>query len=345
MTLLDKSRKNPMRPALPSLLLLLVSTFLTGYVNCETRPSALLTEGTYWTYSITNKSLAQGVGSYSGKYEYLENSKVQATVAKSNPSTFVIEERVESDVTVRGDGFFTQRQDYHTSLVITSTIDRQTLTYTTYKIRDEATGEMREDPSKKGKPATHFVPPSLSESRDTSYLWRGEELSCTVSKKNEDFQDSTISVIVLRYSGPKKLTTHLGVFRFEEYGTAEGAFTFEGITGLRILSSAKETAKRSSGACCSITVTNAENYTLQTTNLPSISKSPPQTATPSPTSPPSGPAPSPTQTTPATTALRPDIGPAASLPGGMWSLAIPILSLITIGLVFLYIRKTKRRSG
>jgi hypothetical protein len=343
MTPLDKTRRNALRLSLPFLLFLLLSPLLTNYVRCGTSSAGPLTEGTYWAYSFINKTEAQGVGSYDGRYEYLEDSKVQAVITKSDSSTLVIEERVESDVSIRGTNFFTQRRDYHSSIVITSAVDPRTLTYASYRIRDIATNETRDDPSKKGKPVSHFVRPTLSESFDAPYFWRGEELSCTVSKKNMDFQGSKVPVIMLHYSGPKKLTTHLGVFRFGEYGTAEGVFMFDGFAGLRILSSAKETAKLSSSACCSVTVTNAENYTLQTTNLQGISKSVQPPIVPAPASTPGAYATPPTQGTPSATGPGTTMTSITTLFGDVWSLTVPVASLIVAVLLYFYLRKTKHR--
>ena len=174
MTPLDKTRRNVLRLSLPFLLFLLLSPLLTDCVRCGTSSTEPLTEGTYWTYSFINKTDAQGVGSYDGSYKYLENSNVQAIITKSDSSMFVIEERMESDVSIRGTNFFTQRRDYHSSIVITSAVDRRTLTYASCRIRDVATNETRDDPSMKGKPVSHFVRPTLSESLDAPYLWRGE---------------------------------------------------------------------------------------------------------------------------------------------------------------------------
>lgn len=254
--------------------LLLIAVFFT--VKTELIQAASndpLIEGAYWTYRIIHKSEAEGSGSYKGTSTFVQTSKGIVTVKELTATKLIIEDHRESNISSHGSGFFKQNSSDHTSMTVTSTIDRQTLIVTSIETKD---GTLSSD-YMIGRSSVYFVSTSLGEGQNAKYFWGGEVMTCSATKETIDFQDSKIPVIKLQYSGPKKVPIRT-VTSFPEDGRAEGTFNFEESTGLLISYTVRETATFKGGACCAITTSNTEDYILESTSLLTTAKTTPTPA-------------------------------------------------------------------
>ena len=228
-------------------------------------PSSL-NEGAYWTYRISRRTEALGTGSYEGHASFVEDSEGKATVRELNSTFLVIEDEMEVNQSSSGSGFFKQNESVHTSATTICFIDRGTLRVKSHNVRSEDADGEYVDRVREGMPTMYFVSTSLKRGQDAKYFWGGESITCFVDEGVTSLHGSNISVITLRYNGPKKVTIQT-VTRFAEDGTAEAAFSFEKSLGLLVSYTVREKAMTKGGSCCAVKTTSSENYTLQSTSL------------------------------------------------------------------------------
>lgn len=274
-----------MRPCviLGCVLIIIASTVpIIMFESAGAESNGYLTEGIYWTYQMTRRSESIGTGTYEGQATFIENTKGRVTVKKLNATMLVIEDLREINQSSSGSGFFKQNMNAQTTLTIISSIDRRTLRVMSRETRGDPMSDEYVYDSTKGAPTAYFVSTSLKRGQDAQYYWGGQVINCFVDEGAVSLHGINISAITLRYSGPKKVSIQT-VTRFPEDGNAEATFYFEKTAGLLVLYTAREKAKTKSGACCAVTTTNTENYTIQSTSFWESAKSP-QAPTSSPSS-------------------------------------------------------------
>jgi hypothetical protein len=227
---------------------------------------ASLNEGDYWIYQIESKSVSKGSGSYEGNFISVQNSDGKVTIKKLNATMLVIEDLRKINQSSYGSGFFKQESNITLSANMTAIIDRRNLRVVRQEVSDDLLDYTQSGISQEGAQSIHFISTSLKLGQNIGYHWQGEEINCYVNEGLIKFQGSNLSVIVLHFAGPKKVTIQT-ISRFPEDGEAKANFNFEKTLGLLINYTAEETATFRGGACCAVTTITMENYTLQSTSL------------------------------------------------------------------------------
>jgi hypothetical protein len=244
------------------LLVLILPNLSIIYVHASLEVS--LTEDTYWTYQITTESEAHGSGSYKGTSISIKTIDGRITIKEIDNERIMIEDHQEIVYLVHGSGFFKQNRTRYTSHTLTYTIDRKSLTVTSYHI----TNSTVEEPERMkiiGKPTTYFISNSLKRGQTTEYYWNGEVIVCFVTEEY-NHTDTNPTMITLRYIGPKKVMIET-VTRFPEDGSAKCKFNFDEATGILMSYEANETASYRSGSCCAIEVKTTEKYIVNTASF------------------------------------------------------------------------------
>ena len=129
-----------------------------------------MTEDTYWTYQIITESEIQGSGSYQGTSVSIKTIDGTVIIKKIDNERIVIEDYQKIILLDYGSGFFKQNRTRETSQTLTYTIDRKSLTVTSYYIKN-STGEEPENMKITGKPTTYFISNSLKRGQTTKYYW------------------------------------------------------------------------------------------------------------------------------------------------------------------------------
>ena len=257
-------------------------------------------EGAHWTYQSIWEARLSGIGSCTGSQTYVEVIEGRIDVKKSNESALLLEDTREVDLVTNltgcschfsGGRIFRPSEKTHYTQIISESIDRKKLTYSSFKVGADQNTSMI------GMPATEFVNTSNREGQVAPYCFKKQGISCIVNYRSLRFQDADISVIMLHYSGPSKVSTPMIaiVTNASLKGAGDYTFNFEKETGVLISYSIKESAPlliSSEGSTfnmsrCAITITNSGNYTIKsepwknyaptpTTTLPPASKSVPE---------------------------------------------------------------------
>lgn len=243
-------------------MLLVLQNFTIVYAHTSLEES--LTEDTYWTYQIITESEAQGSGSYKGTSVSIKTVDGRVIIKEIDDERIVIEDYQKIFLLDYGSGFFRQNRTRETSLTLTYTIDRKSLTVTSYHIKN-STGEDPENMKITGKPTIYFISNSLKRGQTTKYYWGGQVILCLVTEEY-DHAETNPTMITLRYSGPKKVMIET-VTRFPEDGSAKCKFNFEKATGILMSYEVNETALYRSGSCCAIEVNTTEKYMMNTASF------------------------------------------------------------------------------
>ncbi|MEM2942368.1 MAG: hypothetical protein QXT81_02985 [Candidatus Bathyarchaeia archaeon] len=293
-----------------------------------------LAEGFCWTYQITCRTESAGTGSYVGQAIIIEEIRGEAVVKRLNATILVVEDRRMINRSSSGTGFFRQDMNFQANLRIVSSIDRASLRV----VNQESEGDLLEDEnvcnSKRGMPTVYFASTLLKRGQETQYYWGGQVVRCFADEGTISLHGHNVSVIILRYSGAKKVTIQT-VTRFPEDGSAEAAFYFERDTGLLVSYTAREEATFRAGACCAVTTTHVEDYQIQTVYF--LKTELPEQETESPSAPPPS---KPTSEKPREELAEPP-EPEYDLFQEQYLWVIAVTAIVLIGLTHITIRRRR----
>lgn len=304
----------------------------------------------HWTYQSIWESKLSGIGGCIGSQTYVEVIEGRIDVKEINESALLLEDTREVDLMtnlsgcschVSGKRPFRPSEKNHYSQIISESIDRKKLTYSSFRVGTE------QDAFMIGMPATEFVNTSIREGQVNPYCFKKQGISCIVTYRSMRFQGKDISVIALHYSGPSKVSTPLIVIGTNASlkGAADYTFNFERETGVLISYSLKESAPLliSSESTtfnmsrCAITIVNSGNYTIK--SEPWRIDAPIPTTTLAPAS---------------TTTTQPSISNSGGSPAPVinetfqriitdqWTMIIVAVGTVTLVTIVLVIRRFKR---
>ncbi|MBS7622597.1 hypothetical protein KEJ39_02835 [Candidatus Bathyarchaeota archaeon] len=294
-----------------------------------------LAEGFCWTYQITSRTESAGTGSYVGQARIIEDVRGEAVVKRLNATILMVEDHRMINRSSFGAGFFRQDVNVQATLRTVSSIDRTSLRV----VNQETEGDLLEDGnvynSKRGMPTVYFASTLLKRGQEAHYYWGGQVIKCFADEGTISLHGRNISVIILRYSGPKKVMIQT-VTRFPEDGSAEANFYFERDTGLLVLYTAREEATFRAGACCAVTTTHIEDYQILTSY--SLKTELPENATGSPSASPSS---KPIGETEPREELAETQEPEYSLVHEQYLWVVAVTAVILIGLTYTLIRRRR----
>ena len=213
------------------LILLFIITFNTSFISSQDNSFNSLEEGSFWNY-VSELTLNMEI--YEGQVEQsirdVMTTKGKATVVEISPTSIIIKEE------------FTTFREYHNSITgteetgpiyqtVTYTINRQTLTYTSIKEKQDDGTEIPILEDIIGLPSRQFISTTLKEGQKTNYTayyWKGDIY--TVTCDYFDYKEEQIPVISLNYVGLGHYDPDLNM-----NVTVNAIFQFEKSTGLKVL--------------------------------------------------------------------------------------------------------------
>jgi hypothetical protein len=248
------------------LCLILLITQTIAHTTSQTSQEDPFSEGSNWTYELIKNSNTKGTGKYKGSSTTIEISKGLVNVTKSNSTVLIIEDSRNTYYNSSGTRFFKHEKSENISQTMITTIDRQTLTIQSRKIKSGTNNHFIENKSMVGKPSIYFISTHSKEALNVKCFWGNEDIICSINQGSINPHDNNSSLITLNYSGPKMVIMQT-VTSFPKEGTSDCTFNYDENTGLLLSYTANETAKHSEGSCCWIKTDKIETYDVHSISL------------------------------------------------------------------------------